>query len=158
MAKPDQSGEKPADASSPASGPPRRQVREIARLVVKLEAVGELETRRRRQLQAALEKGRKAKRHREAVDRSVARVGILIDRLRTLARELDAPVPRAVKPKPAASAARSKSRPATAKPGPASAGSTSTATPKPAALSARPAARPRSAATAARRPRTTKAP
>lgn len=159
MAKSRDTVEKPGDASSPASGPPRRQVREIARLVAKLEAVGELETRRRRQLQAALEKGHKAKRHRQAVDRSAARVGVLIDRLRTLARELDAPVPRAVKPKPAppskqaATTATSKATVgAKAKP------AASAARSKPAASSTGTTARPRSAGTAARRPRPTKAP
>jgi hypothetical protein len=165
VAKSDQSGEKPADASSPASGPAHKQVREIARLVAKLEAVGDLETRRRRQLQAALEKGHKARRHRQAVDRSVARVGVLIDRLRTLARELDAPVPRAVKPKatapskpgpkPATVATPAAAKPTvTAKAKPAA----SAAKPKRATTSARPAARPRAASTTARRPRPTKAP
>lgn len=137
MAKSQDVGEKPTDASSPASGPARKQVREIARLVAKLEAVGELETRRRRQLQAALEKGHKAKRHRQAVDRSVARVGVLIDRLRTLTRELDAPVPRLEKPK-----ATAPSKPES----------------EPVATTAKPAARPRTASTTARRPRPTKAP
>jgi len=57
-----------------------------------MEAVGQLEARRRRQLQVALEKGRKTKQLRQEVDRAVGRVGELIDRLRTLARELDSPV------------------------------------------------------------------
>jgi hypothetical protein len=85
----------PADPPARSAGPTRRQVREIARLVGRLEGLGELEARRRRQLQVALEKGRKTRRHRQQVDRAVGRVGELIDRLRTLARELDSPVPAA---------------------------------------------------------------
>jgi len=91
-------GSPAASAAEPlarSAGPTRRQVREIARLVGRLEALGELEARRRRQLQVALEKGRKTKRHRQQVDRAVGRVGELIDRLRTLARELESPVPSA---------------------------------------------------------------
>lgn len=91
-----------ADAPARSAGPTRRQVRQIARLVGRLEALGELEARRRRQLQVALERGRKTKRHRQQVDRAVGRVGELIDRLRTLARELESPVPSAA---PAPSAA-----------------------------------------------------
>ena len=82
----------PVDVPARSAGPTRRQVRQIARLVGRLEALGELEARRRRQLQVALEKGRKSKRHRQQVDRAVGRVGELIDRLRTLARELESPV------------------------------------------------------------------
>jgi hypothetical protein len=85
----------PADAAARVVGPTRRQVREIARLVGRLEALGELEARRRRQLHVALEKGRKTKRHRQQVERAAGRVGELIDRLRTLARELESPVPAA---------------------------------------------------------------
>jgi hypothetical protein len=82
----------PRERFARTAGPTRRQVRQIARLVGRLEALGELEARRRRQLQVALEKGRKTKRHRQQVDRTVGRVGALIDRLRTLARELESPV------------------------------------------------------------------
>ena len=83
----------PADSPARSAGPTRRQVRQIARLVGRLEALGELEARRRRQLQVALEKGRKTKRQRQQVDRAATRVGELIERLRTLARELESPVP-----------------------------------------------------------------
>ena len=84
-----------ADGAARSVSPTRRQVRQIARLVGRLEGLGELEARRRRQLQVALEKGRKTKRHRQQVDRAAGRVGELIDRLRTLARELELPVPAA---------------------------------------------------------------
>jgi hypothetical protein len=100
----------PVDEPAHSARPTRRQVRQIARLVARLEVVGALEARRRRQLQVALEKGRKTRRHRQEVDRAVGRVGELIDRLRTLARELDSPVPSAApepaaKPEPKATAA-----------------------------------------------------
>jgi len=113
----------PAGASARLAGPTRRQVREIARLVGRLEALGELEARRRRQLQVALEKGRKIKRHRQQVDRAVGRVGSLIDRLRTLARELESPVASstppglsaAPMPKPAPKTRTAAAAPATAR-------------------------------------------
>jgi hypothetical protein len=43
----------------PGTGGTRRQFRQIARLVARLEAAGDLEARSRRQLQAGLVKGRK---------------------------------------------------------------------------------------------------
>ena len=114
---------RPADAAPKAASPTRRQVRQIARLVGRLEALGELEARRRRQLHVALEKGRKTKRHRQQVDRAAGRVGELIDRLRTLARELESPVPAAATVPPVAAAPK----PAKAKPA-----ATAKAAPKPA--------------------------
>lgn len=102
----------PAGAPARSTRPTRRQVRQIARLVGRLEALGELEARRRRQLQGALEKGRKTKRHRQQVDRAAGRVGELIDRLRTLAHELDSPVPSSAPSPPAAPGATPGPKPA----------------------------------------------
>ena len=114
--------DQPDDAPVRSTGPTRRQVRQIVRLVGRLEALGELEARRRRQLQVALEKGRKTKRHRQQVDRAAGRVGELIDRLRTLARELESPVPSAAPgssavtgPKPAPKTRTAAAAPATAR-------------------------------------------
>lgn len=121
MAKARTGDDKPSDrakASAPsaakvpgrASGGTRRQFRQIARLVARLEAAGDLEARSRRQLEAALEKGRKSRRPRQEVDRAVARVAKLIERLRLLARELETPVPPA--PQPAAAPKPAATKPA----------------------------------------------
>jgi hypothetical protein len=135
----------PADSPARSAGPTRRQVRQIARLVGRLEALGELEARRRRQLQVALEKGRKTKRHRQQVDRAVGRVGELIDRLRTLARELESPVPSAA-PAPSDAPVTTPTAKQAPKTKAAAAAAARTAKPKPAAprTPAKPAARTRS--------------
>ena len=127
----------PTDAPARSAGPTRRQVRQIARLVGRLEALGELEAKRRRQLQVALEKGGKTKRHRQQVDRAVGRVGELIDRLRTLARELESPVPSATPVRSAARNSAPKTRNAVAAPATAR-----EAKPAAARTLAKPAARP----------------
>jgi hypothetical protein len=119
------------EAPRPGTGGTRRQFRQIARLVARLEAAGDLEARSRRQLQAALEKGRKTKRPRQEVDRAVARVAKLIERLRLMARELETPVPPV--PEPVAS-------PAPVTPPQAAASRKPTASPKPAASSRKPRA------------------
>lgn len=124
----------PTDATA-AKGPTRRQVRQIARLVDRLETAGEFEVRRRRQLQVALERGRKTKRHRQQVDRAAARVGELIVRLRTLARELESPVPEAAVATPTVVAATT--RPAKVTAATTTAATTKAATTKPVARRSR---------------------
>jgi hypothetical protein len=135
----------PADSPARSAGPTRRQVRQIARLVGRLEALGELEARRRRQLQVALEKGRKTKRQRQQVDRAVGRVGELIDRLRTLARELESPVPPAAAAPSASAVAKPAAKPAPkAKTAAAAPATARKAKPAAARTTAKPAARTRS--------------
>lgn len=112
MAKTPRSAAKPSSRGSGTdSGPRRRQLRQIASLVGRLEAAGAVEARRRHQLQVALEKGRKTKRRHRDVEQAAARVVTLIERLRTLARELDSPVPRVGPPATPAKAQSARTTP-----------------------------------------------